>query len=67
MEYDGSNLHHTIRIEAADVPMKVRRRSFRQFSHWMNQELAKLVSRWSHTAAPSALRISRRVNKPHAK
>lgn len=37
-----------------DKPLKIRRRSYRRFSRWMDKKLAELVERWEHTAAPNA-------------
>jgi len=39
-----------------EVPVRVPARSYREFSRWMDRELAKLVARWAHTAAPNASR-----------
>lgn len=48
-----------------DVPVRVATRSYREFSRWMDRELAKLVARWAHTAAPNAARSPRfRFRKP---
>ena len=41
-------------FEEADVPVKVRRGNFRQFSRWMDRQLGELVARWAHAAAPCA-------------
>jgi len=40
-------------------PMPLPRKSFRQFSRRMDDQLAALVAQWIHTAAPAALRLSR--------
>ena len=40
----------------AHVPVPFRRESFRAFDRRMDQQLARLVARWIHTAAPAALR-----------
>jgi len=38
-----------------DVPIRVRLVSFVAFSHWLDEELEKLVIRWQDKAAPCAL------------
>ena len=37
-----------------NVPLPVAMRSYVRFSRWMDDELEKLVARWSHAAAPNA-------------
>jgi len=52
-------------VDPADVPLRVSAHSYREFSRWMDRELAKLVARWAHTAAPNASRAARfRFRKP---
>ena len=65
MNSDEFDLHggYGTGFKDADPPMKVTRGSYRKFSRWMTEELAKLVSRWAHTAAPSAQQIARRSKK----
>ena len=43
-----------------DVPVRVRLRPYVQFILQLDGELEKLVARWAHTAAPSALRWRQR-------
>ena len=53
--------------DESDVPIKVARGPYRRFTRWLDRELEALVSRWEHTAAPSALRSPRfrfRTAKP---
>ena len=53
--------------EQADVPVKVPIRSYLRFCRWMDGELHGVVARWSHAAAPGALRPPRfrfRIAKP---
>jgi hypothetical protein len=38
------------------IPMRLPRDSFRRFDEWMDRQLALLVARWAHTAAPNASR-----------
>ena len=39
-----------------EVPLRLPRDSFRRFDQWMDQQLAALVARWAHAAAPRASR-----------
>lgn len=39
-----------------DVPVKVAYDSYVQFDRWLDEQLASLVIRWAHTAAPNAQR-----------
>ncbi|OHB80739.1 MAG: hypothetical protein A2V98_18940 [Planctomycetes bacterium RBG_16_64_12] len=41
--------------ELADVPVRVPAPSYRRFCRWLDGELDRLVARWAHAAAPSAL------------
>lgn len=36
------------------VPIRLSRDSFRRFDQWMDQQLAALVAKWAHAAAPNA-------------
>jgi hypothetical protein len=36
------------------IPMRLPRGSFRRFDRWMDEQLALLVAKWAHAAAPSA-------------
>jgi len=38
------------------VPIRLSRDSFLQFDQWMDQQLAALVAKWVHAAAPIASR-----------
>ena len=38
------------------IPMRLSRDCFRRFDEWMDQQLALLVARWAHAAAPNATR-----------
>lgn len=38
------------------VPIRLSRDSLRQFDQWMDQQLAALVAKWAHAAAPNASR-----------
>ena len=68
MKGDKSDLG--LRREAHDhgeVPLKVARRSYLRFTRWVDGELERLVARWVHAAAPSALgspRFRFRTPKP---
>lgn len=42
--------------DPGDVPVQVEYHSFRQFSRSMDRQLARLVERWAHAAAPNAMR-----------
>jgi hypothetical protein len=42
-----------------EAKLLVKRAAYRRFSRWMDQQLAELVARWGHLAAPSARRFSR--------
>ena len=45
-----------------DLPkLQVQRAAYRRFSRWMDQQLAELVRRWAHLAAPNSQRITRPV------
>jgi len=37
----------------------VKRAAYRRFSRWMDRQLAQLVHRWAHLAAPNAQRLTR--------
>ncbi len=37
-----------------DVPLRVRLPQYLRFSRQLNRQLAKLVARWAHAAAPNA-------------
>jgi hypothetical protein len=41
--------------EVWDVPIRVRLFPYVAFSHWLDEELQKLVERWQSKAAPCAL------------
>ena len=43
-----------------DVPIRVRLLPYIEFTRWIEEELEKLVARWSDKAAPCARRPSRR-------
>ncbi len=45
--------------DGADVPVRLPRESFREFSRRIDEQLARLVAQWAHTAAPAALRSTR--------
>ena len=45
-----------------DALLKVGLRPYRRFSLWMDNELAELVARWVHTAAPDASRTVPRLS-----
>jgi hypothetical protein len=45
-----------------DAPLKVGLRSYRRFCLRMDDELAELVARWVHTAAPDASRTVPRLS-----
>ena len=42
-----------------DVPLRVRLLPYVEFSCWLDEELEKLVARWSSLAAPKANRRRR--------
>jgi len=42
-----------------EAKLLVKRAAYRRFSRWMDQQLAELVTRWGHLAAPNARRCSR--------
>lgn len=44
--------------------VRAKTRSFRKFSRKMDRRLAKLVERWAHAAAPSAIRPRRTLLVP---
>jgi len=44
----------------------VRRTAYRQFSRWMDEQLAELVRRWAHLCTPHSRRIAR-MRKPKNK
>lgn len=44
-----------------DVPIRVRLLPYIEFTHWIEEELEKLVDRWSDKAAPCAERSGRRL------
>ncbi len=46
----------------SEAPMPISPRRLKRFSRWMDRKLCKLVDRWAHTAAPSALRPFRQVD-----
>jgi len=47
------------RRKPEETPMGAGARPYRRFERWMDRELARLVARWIHTAAPNSLRPSR--------
>jgi hypothetical protein len=46
-----------------EAPLRLSRDSFRRFDQWMDQQLAALVARWAHAAAPRASRPRRVVRR----
>jgi hypothetical protein len=43
-----------------ELPLRVRRRSYAEFSDWLDGELAKLVARWSLPVAGRRAKDDRR-------
>jgi len=53
--------------DECDAPVRVSGRSYAEFNSWMDRQLAKLVARWAHLAAPNASRrppLRQRIRKP---
>jgi hypothetical protein len=46
----------SVSYEDCDTPLGVKPRSFYKFSRSIDRQLAKLVLKWAHWAAPNALR-----------
>jgi hypothetical protein len=46
-----------------EAKLLVKRAAYRRFSRWMDQQLAELVARWGHLAAPNARRFSRSASR----
>ena len=46
--------------------MWVNRKAYRRYSRWMDKQLAELVTRWAHLAAPRAQRFFRPI-RPRTK
>ena len=67
MRSEGSGWRRWEVDDQNNVPVKVACRSYRRFSHSLDRQLAKLVARWAHLAAPRARRTPRfrlRIAKP---
>jgi hypothetical protein len=45
------------------LPMRLSRAAFRRFDQWMDQQLALLVARWAHLAAPNASKPRRTLRR----
>ena len=47
------------RLYRADVPVRLPPESLRQFSRWLDKQLAEMEARWAHWASPAAKRTCR--------
>ncbi len=43
-------------LRQGEAPLRLPRDAFRRFDQWMDEQLAALVARWAHAAAPCASR-----------
>ena len=41
-------------LRPRSIPLRLPRDAFRRFDQWMDEQLAALVARWAHAAAPNA-------------